>query len=75
LVLQAACDAYENKFDRTVVVTSDGDYAGLVQFLQEKQKLIIILSPGEEKKCSILLKRTGVRIAYLNDQRAHLKVT
>jgi hypothetical protein len=66
---------YENRFDKTVIITSDGDYAGLIKFLQEKQKLIVILSPGKKEKCSILLKRTGARIAYLNDQRAHLKLS
>ena len=74
LVLQATRDAYENKFYKVVIVSSDGDYAGLVKFLQEKQKLLTILSPSNEKKCSILLKRTGVKIAYINDQRSHLEL-
>lgn len=73
LVLQVIRDAYENKFDKIIIVTSDGDYAGLVKFLQERQKLLAILSPSSEKKCSILLKRTGARIAYVNDQRSHLE--
>ena len=75
LVLQATRDAYENKFDKAVIITSDGDYAGLVKFLQEKQKLLAILSPSNEKKCSILLKRTGAKIAYINDQRSHLELS
>src|SRR3990167_8923615 len=29
LVLQAAKDTYENKFEQAVFITSDGDYAGL----------------------------------------------
>jgi len=74
LVLQAARDAYENKFSKAVIVTSDGDYAGLVKFLLEKQKLFAILSPGNEKKCSILLKRTGAKISYIDDQRANLEL-
>ncbi len=60
------------KFDTAVIIASDGDYAGLVKFLQEKRKLSVILSPSNEKKCSILLKRTGAKIAYINDQRSHL---
>ena len=36
LVLQATRDAYENNFDKSVIVSSDGDYAGLVKFLNEK---------------------------------------
>lgn len=69
LVLRATCDAYENKFDRAVVVSSDGDYAGLVKFLQERNKFRVILSPHTKDKCSILLKRINVPITYLNDVR------
>jgi uncharacterized LabA/DUF88 family protein len=74
LVLQATCDAYEGKFQQSLIVTSDGDYAGLVKFLQERQKLLAVLSPSNEKKCSILLKRTGVKISYINNQRSHLEM-
>lgn len=66
LVLQMTRDAYENKFDKAVIVSSDGDYSGLVKFLQGKNKLEIILSPSIPKKCSILLKRTNAPITYLN---------
>lgn len=74
LVLQATRDAYENNSKNAVIVSSDGDYAGLVKFFQEKKKLKIILSPGIRQKCSILLKRTNAPIAYLNDQRLLLEV-
>jgi uncharacterized LabA/DUF88 family protein len=73
LVLQTTRDAYENKFNQAVIVASDGDYAGLVRFLLERQKLLAIVSPSNEKKCSILLKRTGAKISYLKDQRAILE--
>jgi len=73
LVVQVMRDTYENKFNKAVLVTSDGDYAGLVKFLEEKQKFFVVLSPHQKDKCSILLKRTGVRIAYINDQRLHLE--
>ncbi|MDP3645517.1 MAG: NYN domain-containing protein [bacterium] len=69
LVLRVTRDAYEKAFERAVIVTSDGDYAGLVKFLQERAQLEVVLSPAVEKKCSILLKRTGAPIAYINDQR------
>ena len=74
LVLQATRDAFENKFDYMLIVASDGDYSGLIKFLQEQDKLLGILSPSNEKKCSILLKRTGAKIAYIYDQRFHLKL-
>ena len=75
LVLQAARDTYEGKFDKAILVASDGDYVGLVKFLQEKQCFLAVLSPADKDKCSILLKRTGVKIAYINDQRANLELT
>ncbi len=69
LVLRVTRDAYEKAFERAVIVASDGDYAGLVKFLRERGQLETILSPAIQKKCSILLKRTGASIAYMNDQR------
>lgn len=72
LVLQVTRDTYENKFNNALIVTSDGDYAGLVKFLQERSKLLGILSPRNKEKCSILLKRTGARIAYIHDQQSIL---
>lgn len=73
LVLKATRDAYENVFEKAMLVSSDGDYAGLASFLQEKGKLHAIISPARADKCSILLKRTGARIAYINDQKSILK--
>ncbi len=62
-------------FDNALLVASDGDYAGLVAFLQEKDKFSVILSPHPKDKCSILLKRTGAKITYINDKRSHLELT
>lgn len=72
-VLQSVVDVYENNCDQQVLVTSDGDYASLVKFLQTKNKLRVILSPSIEKKCSILLKRTNASITYLRD--VHNKIS
>jgi len=72
LVLRATRDAYENSFDTAVLVSSDGDYAGLVKFLQEKNKFLTIISPAAPNKCSILLKRTSAKITYINDQKSLL---
>src|SRR3989344_1726744 len=68
LVLKVAQEAYENIFDKAVIVSSDGDYACLIKFLIEKDKLEVILSPAKVEKCSILLKRTGAVISYIDDQ-------
>jgi len=73
LVLQAVCDTYEQKCDCVIIVSSDGDYAGLIKFLQKQRKLQVILSPAIPAKCSILLKRTGAVISYITDQRSILE--
>ncbi len=69
VVVRAMRDAHEGDFSEAVLVSSDGDYASLVRFLVEKRKIKVVLSPYETKKCSVLLKRTGVLIAYISDQR------
>ena len=74
LVLQVVCDAYDGRFDKAVIVSSDGDYASLIKFLQNRQKLFAILSTHPKDKCSILLKRTGAKISYINDQRSNLEL-
>ena len=51
LVLQAARDAYENKFEKAIIISSDGDYASLVKFLKERGKLKTILSPHTKDLC------------------------
>lgn len=71
LVLQTTRDYYEHHFDQALLVSSDGDYASLVKFLYENNKLRAILSPSN--KCSVLLKRTNAPIAYLSDQKAILR--
>lgn len=72
LVLKATRDAYEDVFEKAILVSSDGDYAGLVKFLMEKDKMVAVVSPASAKNCSVLLKRTGAKIAYLDDQRSLL---
>lgn len=69
IVVHAMQNAYENKFEKAILITSDGDYAPLVKFLKEKNKIEFILSPYETRKCSILLKRTGVKISYIAEQK------
>lgn len=73
LVLRVTQDAYEKKFESAIIVSSDGDYASLVKFLSERKQLRVILSPAEQRKCSILLKKLNVPITYLNDVKSYIK--
>jgi len=72
IVVLAMQDAYENRFDGAILVSSDGDYAPLVKFLIAKKKIKTVVSPYETKRCSVLLKRTGVKIAYITDHETIL---
>jgi uncharacterized LabA/DUF88 family protein len=72
LVLQAVRDYFEIGVGRTVLVSSDGDYAPLVRFFIEKGIPCVILSPAPKEKCSVLLKRTGAPIVYLDGVRSKI---
>lgn len=72
LVLHVMRDVYEYELDGAIIVSGDGDYAGLVSFLLSKEKLRVILAPNQEK-CSILLKRTQAPITFLGELREKLQ--
>ena len=67
LVLQATRDVFEKEYGNTIIVSSDGDFSGLVRFLQEKGKMEAVLSPSN--RCSIFLLRTGASLTYLDQVR------
>ncbi|MEA3273678.1 MAG: NYN domain-containing protein [Patescibacteria group bacterium] len=56
LVLQAMLDY--KKYNKAVIVTSDGDFYSLVKYLYKQQKLKFVISPYV-KTCSVLLKKTA----------------
>lgn len=71
LVLQAMVDIGE--YEKAVIVTSDGDFGSLVNYLYGKEKLETVLSPNRDK-CSVLLRKAArEKIQYLNDLRQKLE--
>lgn len=56
LVLQAMIDY--PKYDKAVIVSSDGDFYSLVRYLYGNQKLLAVLSPYR-KTCSRLLRKSA----------------
>jgi hypothetical protein len=70
LVLKTVVDSYEKRFEKAVLVTSDGDYAGLAKFLKEKDAFGSLLSPSDN--CSLLLRKLNIPIVYLNSKRNNL---
>lgn len=71
LVLKAMTE-YAN-YERAVIVTSDGDFYSLVEYLYRSGKLETVLSPSSDK-CSALLKKTAKeRIHFLDGLRGKLE--
>ena len=66
LVLKVVSDYYEKAFDSSVIVSGDGDFGCLVDFLNNKKSIKALIAPNGTK-CSILLKRIQVPILPLND--------
>jgi uncharacterized LabA/DUF88 family protein len=71
--MKAMEDYYEGSLHKAVLVSSDGDYAPLVHKFRDVGAFEAIISPAENKKCSILLKKLNVKIVYLSDKRTLLE--
>jgi uncharacterized LabA/DUF88 family protein len=56
LVLQAMIDF--DKYDKAVLITSDGDFQCLVRYLKNNEKLELVMSPYV-KTCSVLLRKAA----------------
>lgn len=70
LVLQTMIDF--NKYNKAVIVTSDGDFYCLVKYLYNKNKLEKVMSPNK-RKCSVLLTRTAKeRIVFMDNLKERL---
>ena len=71
LVLQAMIDFDE--YDAAVIISSDGDFYCLVDYLYGKQKLKMVISPCF-KTCSILLKKSAKeKIVFIDNIRKKLE--
>ncbi len=71
LVLQAMIDY--PKYDKAVIVTSDGDFYSLVKYLYEQSKLERVLSPYV-RTCSWLLRKSAKeKIVFMDNLRTKLE--
>jgi len=73
LIMQATEDYYAKDLRKAIIVASDGDYAPLLKMLAKNNSLEVVISPSPAKKCSILIKRIGCAISYLNEKRSILE--
>ena len=69
LVLHSIIE-YPN-YDRAVIVTGDGDFRCLVEYLEKQRKLERLLVPNKSKYSS-LLREFMFRISFMNDLRGKL---
>lgn len=71
LVLRAVLEL--NDYDKAVIISSDGDFYSLVQYLYETNKLKTVLSP-DKKYCSSLLMHTAKeKIQFMNELKQKLE--
>lgn len=54
-------------FEKAVIVTGDGDFYCLVQYLLEKNKLQTVLVPNRNKYSALLKRFARKHIAFMND--------
>ena len=66
LVLRIISDYYEKTCSSAALITGDGDFACVIDFFQKRGFPISLQIPRAEK-CSVLLKRTGVRLYRLEE--------
>jgi len=70
LVLQAMIDY--KKYNKALIVSSDGDFYSLVKYLYKNNKLEKVISPYQ-RTCSILLKKTAKeKIVYMDNLKKKL---
>lgn len=74
LVLHTVSNFYEEKYDKAILVTGDGDFACLANFLTKKKRLRVILCPNSNK-CSNLLRQhsNNFRLTFLEEFRGKLE--
>ncbi len=66
LVLKTVSDFYTETFNSCILITGDGDFGCLVEFLQGNKSIHCIIAP-DKNKCSILLRNKNIEITFLNE--------
>ena len=67
MVLQVVRDVFEKTIDNVILVSGDGDFSCLVDFLLEKNVFKTILIPNR-RYCSYLLRKKNTSMAFLEDE-------
>jgi uncharacterized LabA/DUF88 family protein len=71
LVLQAMIDL--PNYEKAIIVSSDGDFYCLVNYLREKSKLECVLAPSRQWFSHLLFKAAEGKIAFVENLRGKLE--
>ncbi len=71
LVLQVMID--QQQYDKAVVVTGDGDFHGLVNYLYSQNKLEMLLVPNMRQYSQLLKGAARDKIAFISEMRTELE--
>lgn len=66
IILKVTNDFYTRNFDRCIILTGDGDFGCLIDFLHNSSVLSCVIAPNIYK-CSFLIKNKNVETIFLND--------
>jgi uncharacterized LabA/DUF88 family protein len=62
-----------NNYNKAVIVTGDGDFACLVNYLNRRNKLCCLLVPNSKKYSALLKKAAGQKIRIMDDLKNILR--
>ncbi len=65
MVLKIISDFYTKSFDSCLILTGDGDFGCIIDFLKNHNSLLGVIAP-DKNSCSFLLKRNKTPITFLN---------
>lgn len=71
LILKCVRDHFEGNQPSAILISGDGDFSCLVDFLIEKSVFKALIAPN--RKVSYLLRKKNIKITFLNDLKNKLK--
>jgi uncharacterized LabA/DUF88 family protein len=74
LILHSVRDFYEKDINEVLLISGDGDFSCLIDFLCEKKIFKTLVIPNS-KFCSCLLRKKNIQMVFLDDARLFPKIT
>ena len=64
-----------SEYDRAVIITGDGDFACLIRYLRQNDKLKTLIVPHKDEYSFLLRKAAGKMISFLSDSRSIIELS